>query len=279
MFRAGGRALSILAGALLLAASAAPAAAAPKADPWVDWAADDPAGTVRVDHAEWDRFLGRYLVTNHPSGTNRVRYDSVTPGDRSALGEYLRRLEGTEVSRLNRDEQKAYWINLYNARTVQVILDHYPVKSIRDIDVSPGLFRSGPWGAKLLSIQGRRVRLDDIEHRILRPLWKDNRIHYAVNCASLGCPNLQPAAYTPANLEDLLEKGAREFVNHPEGVRLEGDRLRLSAIYRWFRDDFGGSEESVLRHLRKYAAPGLAEKLAGFRGKISYGYDWRINEP
>jgi hypothetical protein len=161
-------------------------------------------------------------VTEHPSGIHRVRYGSVTPDDRKALGDYLRALEGTEVSGLGREEQKAYWINLYNALTVMVVLDRYPVGSIRDIDISPGLFRRGPWGAKLLTIQGRKVSLDDIEHRILRPLWKDSRIHYAVNCASLGCPNLQPEAYTRANTESLLEKGAREFVNHPRGVRLEG---------------------------------------------------------
>ncbi len=271
--------MALLKGLLIVAVAASAAPAAPEADPWTIWAAHDPKGEVRVDHAEWDRFLGEYLVTEHPSGIHRVRYGSVTPDDRKALGDYLRALEGTEVSGLGREEQKAYWINLYNALTVMVVLDRYPVGSIRDIDISPGLFRRGPWGAKLLTIQGRKVSLDDIEHRILRPLWKDSRIHYAVNCASLGCPNLQPEAYTRANTESLLEKGAREFVNHPRGVRLEGNRLRLSSIYRWFRADFGGSEESVLRHLRKHAEPGLSEKLTGFRGKISYDYDWRINEP
>lgn len=274
-----GTGLAFLPGVLLLALSVAPAAAAPKADPWSFWAANDPAGSVRVDHAPWDRFLNKYVAANDPSGINRVRYASVTPDDRRELEAYLRDLQGVDATRLNRPEQKAYWINLYNALTVKVILDHYPVKSIRDIDISPGLFSSGPWGAKLLSIQGRKVSLDDIEHRILRPFWKDNRVHYAVNCASLGCPNLQPEAYTPANTEALLEKGAREYVNHPRGVRLEADRLLLSGIYDWFQADFGGSEESVTRHLRKYAASGLAAKLTGFRGEISYEYDWRINGP
>ena len=272
-----GTSLAFLPVVLLLALSVAPAAAAPKADPWSFWAANDPAGRVRVDHGPWDRFLSKYVTANDPSGINRVPYASVTPDDRRALEAYLRDLQGVEATQLNRLEQKAYWINLYNALTVKVILDHYPVKSIRDIDISPGLFSSGPWGAKLLSIQGQEVSLDDIEHRILRPFWKDNRIHYAVNCASVGCPNLQPEAYTPANTETLLEKGAREYVNHPRGVRLEADRLRLSGIYDWFQGDFGGSEESVARHLRKYASPGLAAKLTEFRGEISYEYDWRIN--
>lgn len=269
----------LLLSAQLVSTGAAPAAAAPKAVPWSFFAANDPANRVRVDHSPWDRFLKRYVVTNHPSGINRVRYASVTPEDRRALDDYLRRLQGVDVTGLNRPEQRAYWINLYNSLTAKVVLDHYPVKSIRDIDISPGIFSDGPWGAKLLTIQGQEVSLDDIEHRILRPLWKDNRVHYAVNCASLGCPDLQPEAYTAENAETLLEKGAREYVNHPRGVHVSGGRLHLSSIYHWFQADFGGSEESVLRHLQQHAASTLAEILNGFKGKVSYGYDWRVNAP
>lgn len=270
---------SLLLSVQLLFPGVPPAAAAPKAEPWAFWAANDSAGRIRVDHAPWDRFLKKYVVTNHPSGVNRVRYASVTPDDRKSLDAYVQKLQQVEVTRLDRSEQKAYWINLYNALTVKVILDHYPVKSIRAIKISPGLFSSGPWGANLVTIQGQKVSLDDIEHRILRPLWKDNRVHYAVNCASLGCPNLQPEAFTPENTEALLEKGAREYVNHPRGARFAGDRLYLSSVFDWFQADFGGTEEGVLRHLERYAAPGLAGRLKGFHGKISYDYDWRINEP
>ena len=270
--------LSLLLSVQFLAQGATPVSAASRAEPWSFWAANDPSSQVRVDHGPWDRFLRKYVVANHPSGINRVRYASVMPEDRRSLDAYVQQLQQEKVPRLNRSEQEAYWINLYNALTVKVILDHYPVKSIRDINISPGLFSSGPWGAKLLSIQGQKLSLNDIEHRILRPLWKDNRVHYAVNCASLGCPNLQPEAYTAENLEALLEKEGREYVNHPRSVRLEGDRLKLSSIYDWFQADFGGSEESVVRHLKTYADPGLAGKLTGFQGKISYAYDWRINE-
>ncbi len=264
---------------MLIALGVAPAAAAPKAEPWRFWAANDPGSRRSIDHAPWDRFLKKYVVTNHPSGINRVRYASVTPDDRKSLDAYVQQLQRVEVTRLNRSEQKAYWINLYNALTVKVLLDHYPVKSIRNIKISTGVFSSGPWGAKLLTIQGQSVSLNDIEHRILRPLWKDNRVHYAVNCASIGCPSLQPEAYTPENMETLLEKGAREYVNDPRGVRLAGDRLYLSSIYDWFQADFGGSEEAVLLHLEKNAGPDVAGRLKGYHGKISYDYDWRINEP
>ncbi|HEX9715341.1 MAG TPA: DUF547 domain-containing protein [Desulfurivibrionaceae bacterium] len=173
-----------------------PAAAAPSPDPWPRWQAHEPDSPRVVDHAPWDIMLKKYLVTSHPSGINRFRYGSVSAADRQMLAEYLRKLQTAKVSSLNRQEQKAYWINLYNALTVQVILDHYPVKSIKDIDISPGLFSNGPWDAKLLAIEGEKVSLNDIEHRILRPIFKDRRLHYALNCASLGCPNLQPKAYT-----------------------------------------------------------------------------------
>ena len=252
--------------------------AAPKADLWPRWNRHDAASTVRVDHSAWDRFLNRYLEVDHPSGINRIRYADVTAGDRRQLDSYIERLQGTPVSRLNREEQMAYWINLYNAATIRVILDHYPVSSITKIDLSSGLFSRGPWEAKLLEVEGEEISLNDIEHRILRPIWKDPRVHYAVNCASMGCPNLQNRAYTAANLEVLLDRGAREYVNHPRGVSVEGKKLVLSSIYDWFQEDFDGSEEGVLRHLRRHAAPELATELDNYSGRVGYAYDWSLNE-
>ena len=111
-----------------------------------------------------------------------------------------------------------------------MILAHYPVASVHDIRLS-GLFTIGPWQAKLLTIEGEKVSLDDIEHRILRPIWKDNRPHYALNCASLGCPNLAPVSYTSANLEQLLEQGARAYINHPRGVFCQDGTCAFSSIY------------------------------------------------
>jgi hypothetical protein len=187
-------------------------------------------------------------------------------------------LTQTAVSRLNRNEQKAFWINLYNALTVKVILDHYPVKSIRDIDISPGLFSDGPWGKKLVSVEGEDISLDDIEHRILRPVWKDPRVHYGVNCASHGCPNLQPEAFTAENSDELLDKGAREFVNSPRGARIENGKLTVSSIYVWFKPDFGGTDAGVIDHLKKYAQPGLRTQLEKIDRISDNQYDWTLNE-
>ncbi len=264
--------------ALVLMGLHAAAHAAPKPDLWPYWEANDPSSTTRVDHSKWGLFLDRYLVTGTPSGVNLVRYGEVTPADRRLLETYVGELQAVQVTRLSRAEQKAYWINFYNALTIKVILDHYPVDSITDIDISPGLFSNGPWGAKLVQVEEKEISLDDIEHRILRPIWQDNRVHYAVNCASIGCPNLQGEPFTAENTERLLEKGAREYIRNPRGARFAGDRrMVLSSIYDWFQVDFGGSEKGVLRHLSRYAEPDFAERLDRFDGDIDYEYDWDLN--
>ncbi len=257
--------------------TATPGYAAPKAELWPRWEKHDPASTQTIDHTLWDKFLKRNLVAPHPSGINRVRYTGVAPEDRKALKGYLKNLQSLPISSYNRAEQKAYWINLYNGLTVDLVLSRLPIESIRDVNISPGLFVRGPWGAKLLTVEEERLSLDDIEHRILRPIWKDNRVHYAVNCASLGCPNLQPDAFTSANTEALLESGAREYVNHPRGLVINNGKLRVSSIYVWFQEDFGGSAEGLMEHWSKYAKQVLAEALKSYSGGLEHDYDWRLN--
>ena len=267
--------LTVMTLALLVAQTAG---AAPKADLWPRWEKNDPANKQKVDHSAWDAFLKKYIVAPHPSGINRVNYATVAPEDHTALANYVKSLESVAVSGYSRAEQRAYWINLYNAMTVELILTRFPVKSIRDINISPGLFSSGPWGAKLMTVEGEKLALDDIEHRILRPIWKDNRIHYAVNCASLGCPNLQPAAFTAENTESLLERGAREYVNHRRGVSLQSGKLKVSSLYVWFQEDFGGSAEGLMEHWAKYAGKTLADALLSYSGGLEHDYDWRLND-
>jgi hypothetical protein len=254
------------------------APAAPKAELWPRWQKHDPANRKTIDHYEWDRFLKQYVVAPHPSGINRVRYHAVTVETAKSLKAYLQAMQDAAISNYNRAEQKAYWINVYNAVTVDLILRRLPVKSIRDINISPGLLARGPWGAKLISVEGERLSLDDIEHRILRPIWKDPRVHYALNCASLGCPNLQPAAFTAENTEALLERGAAEFINHPRGVTIQKGRLQVSSIYVWFQEDFGRDPEDLMKHWQKYARAQLADELEKYSGGLSHDYDWRLND-
>jgi len=270
--------------AIVLAVLALPLAAftsieallAPKAELWERWTPQDPASTAEIDHAAWAALLARYVKTD-TNGVNRFDYAQVSAADREALRGYIARLSGVAIGRYARPEQLAYWINLYNALTVQVILDHYPVASIRDIDISPGLFADGPWGATLATVDGQPVTLNDIEHRILRPIWRDPRIHYAVNCASVGCPNLAAAPYRRATIEPMLDDAARAYVNSPRGARFEDGRLIVSSIYIWFGDDFGGGDAAVIEHLRRYAGAPLREMLRDKSAIDGHAYDWSLN--
>lgn len=251
---------------------------APSAKLWPRWQMHNETSTLTVDHSAWDRLLKAYVMLE-PDGINRFAYGKVAATDRATLDAYIAALSHTAVSQLNRAEQRAFWINLYNALTVQVILAHYPVKSIRDIDISPGLFADGPWDRKLVEVEGEPVSLNDIEHRILRPIWRDPRIHYAVNCASLGCPNLQPEAFTAANSDVLLDRAARAYINHPRGARVENGKLIVSSIYVWFAEDFGSTDAAVIDHLRRYADADLLAALTNITTTGGHAYDWRLNEP
>ena len=265
---------------LLVALSAATAFAAlgvPKSDLWPHWTKHDAQSQETIDHGDWDRLLNSY-VTAAPDGVNRFDYRNVSDMDRKTLKGYIGRLAATQISRFSRSEQMAYWINLYNALTVQVILDHYPVESIREINISPGLFAFGPWGKKLVTIEGQEVSLNDIEHRILRPIWQDPRIHYAVNCASIGCPDLQRTAFTGSNLERMLDIAAKSYINHPRGVRLDNGELTVSSIYVWFQVDFGDSDKGVIEHLKQYAKPPLKSALESKTEIDDDDYDWNLNE-
>ena len=255
---------------------------APKSDLWPRWQTHNAENNEVIDHSAWHIFLEKYLVTNPlntessaVSGINRLRYAGVSEKDRTLLDNYLKNLEGTAVSSFSRPQQRAFWINLYNASTVNLILEHYPLETITNISFS--FFSFGPWDEDLLSVEGVELSLNDVEHRILRPIWKDKRTHYALNCASLGCPNLLPQAFTYLNTESLLEQGARDYINHPRGVKIQGENLILSKIYEWYQADFGGNEEGVIKHLQRYSTNKKLDYLLADDLEIEYQYNWRLN--
>ena len=162
------------------------AIAAPKAELWPRWEAHDAAAARTIDHKPWGRFLAVYLSMGN-DGINRLDYGNVSKAHRQMLKQYIGQLSALPISQYSRAEQRAYWINIYNSLTVDLVLSHYPVKSITDIDISPGFFSFGPWDKKLVRVERQMLSLNDIEHRILRPIWRDPRLHYVLNCASLGC--------------------------------------------------------------------------------------------
>lgn len=236
--------------------------------------------TETVDHTSWDRQL-KAFVQPGPDGLNRVDYMALKKDGRQTLEAYLRRLEQVDPRRLDRAEQFAFLANLYNAKTVEIVVARYPVKSILEISLGGGLVAAisgGPWKAKVLKVGGIELSLDDIEHAILRPIFKDPRVHYALNCASVSCPNLRTEAFTGARLNEQLEAAAHAYVNSPRGVRLDAGRLIFSSIYVWYRADFGDSDQGVLQHLRQYAGPALGQELTRVTSIADHAYDWGLND-
>lgn len=232
----------------------------------------------------FDELLARYLVQGD-DGINRIDYDrwKANAADRSKLAGYVTALAAQNPSAMQRNEAFAYWANLYNAATLEVVIDHYPVKSIREIKSVTSIFDIkgfiGPWRTTIATVEGRSVSLDDIEHTIMRPTFRDSRVHYAANCASIGCPNLAPRAWRQETLDKDLDAAARAFVNHPRGVQVGADgSLRLSSIYKWFVEDFGGTSAGVIAHLRRYASPELLARIPAHARGFDDDYDWSINE-
>ncbi len=257
---------------------ARPADAAPDADLWEYWLPYDPANPARIDHVEWDAFVQRHRVIGG-DGVARIAYRGVTFGDRDRLQRYIDGLSVVPILNYRREAQLAYWFNLYNALVVRLVLDFYPVESIQDIDISPGFFTSGPWEFPIVEVDGKMLTLDDIEHRILRPIWHDPLIHYGVSCAAIGCPNLASTAFTAENTPLLLVEGAAIYVNDPRGAKIDGDGdFVVSELYDWYEEDFGGSEEGILAHLAQYAAEHLTAMLLGRDEIDGFDYDWRLND-
>lgn len=244
------------------------------------WDQSDPESDTTIDHSDWQVILDAYLVTDDPSGVHLFDYQSLmeNTSERQRLNDYLDHLQRLDPRQYSKDTQMAYWINLYNALTIKVVVDAYPVTSILDIyhGENPG---TGPWKETVTMIAGVELTLDNIEHDILRPIWQDNRIHYGVNCASIGCPNLASEVFTATNLETLLNHCAKDYVNHLRAVELLDEAFGVtSSLYFWYMEDFGNSEEGVLEHLSKFADEDLAKQLKGFEGTLDHEYDWTLNE-
>ncbi|MBF0235305.1 MAG: DUF547 domain-containing protein, partial [Desulfamplus sp.] len=194
--------------------------------------------------------------------------------EESRLDEYLKVLEDTDSKSLAGNERFAFYVNAYNAWTIKLILSAYPgIKSIKELG---SLFKS-PWKKKICRVDRQIISLDDIEHKILRPIFKDARVHFAINCASKGCPVLISEPYTGSAMESQLELCAQLFINDPARNYLQGDTLYVSSIFKWFSKDFGNN---IVGFISKYALSSLKAQLSARAGKIKVAYldyDWSLN--
>ena len=195
-------------------------------------------------------------------------------GEEKKLDEYLKILGKTDFTKLPRNEQYAYYVNAYNAWTVKLILTGYPgITSIKEL----GTFWKSPWKKKICRIGGKKISLDDIEHRILRPRFKDPRIHFVVNCASKSCPPLRSEPYSGKILDQQLDDATRSFLNDPTQNYLQGKTLYVSSLFKWYKGDF---KDGVISFFLKYAEGDLKKKLLVNKDKITVKYlhyDWSLN--
>jgi hypothetical protein len=245
---------------------------------WPKWEVNSPLSQTVISHKLWQDFLNRRIVTNEEN-INLVDYGHMTQTDLNLLKTYLKSMAEININDYNRNEQLAYWLNVYNALTVQIAANYYPVTSVQEINISPGLFSIGPWGANLITIKETSLTLDDIDNRIIRAIWNDPRTHYALNNATIGSPNLSRKAYQSDTLEEQLNTAASTYINSLRGVSVIEGKLIISKLYEWYEEDFGGTKQDVIFHLLQFAKEPLQSQLKHINSIDSYIYNWHINSP
>lgn len=214
---------------------------------------------VARSHAAFDSLLQKYV-----SGTGQVNYKGLK-ADSAGLQAYCRLLaENPPRETWSQAEKLAYWINVYNAFTMKLIVDNYPTASILRFDGGK------TWDVKRITLGGKKYSLNQIENEIIRPQFKEPRIHFALNCAAKSCPPLYNRAYTAENLEDALESRAKQFINHTGYNSFSAGKAVVSKIFDWYGADFG----DLKKYLNRYAdTPIKASAMVSFKE-----YDWDLNE-
>ncbi len=224
------------------------------------------SGTT-VDHSIYATLLGEYVKQG------QVDYRGFK-ADEAKLDQYLKVLEKTDSKNLSRNEQFAFYVNAYNAWTIKLILSGYPgIQSIKDL----GSIIKSPWKKKICRIDGDIITLDDIEHSILRPRFKDPRVHFAINCAAFSCPPLISEPYRGNTLAQQLDNSARAFINNPQRNYIKGNTLFVSKIFKWFAEDFN---DDIVGFFLRYAKGDFKLELKAKKEalKIKYlHYDWSLN--
>lgn len=232
------------------------------------------AGQSFTAHAQFDHSAFDTLLKTHVDDEGWVDYDGFLK-DKETLKKYLEALKANppKEDSWSDKEQLAYWINAYNAFTIDLVLQHYPVKSIKDIGSKIQIpFVNSPWDIKFIEIDGKKLDLNNIEHSIIRKKFDEPRIHFAVNCASYSCPLLRNEAFTASKLDSQLDEQTRKFINDPKRNKITGKKAQLSKIFSWYGGDF--TKNSTLKEfIAKYSDAEVSKST-----KISYlNYQWQLN--
>jgi len=246
------------------------------------------ASYADFNHSAWDSLLNKNVTMTNGGKASVVNYNAMK-ADQAKLDSYLAaigKVSQAQFNRWSKDEQLAFLINVYNAGTVDLVLTKYPnIKSIKDIG---GIF-SSPWKQDFVTVLGKKRSLDDIEHNLIRGsgLYNEPRIHFAVNCASIGCPALLDDAYTGSKLDKQLEQVTSKFLADSSRNRLKGNTLEVSPIFKWYKEDFESNwrgTKDLEGFLARYnSSLGLNKSqtadLKNGKTKISYtDYNWNLNK-
>ena len=215
--------------------------------------------SAQPNYNDWDKFLKKYV-----SDSGDVDYTAIK-ANKAELTKIINIFERSKPDKTwNKNEQLAFWINAYNVFTIQLITDNYPLKSIRDLDGGK------TWDVKRIKIGSKMYSLNNIENDIIRPEFKDARIHFAVNCATKSCPPLLNAAFIPKTLDVQLDNQTKKFINHKKYQRISSSEIKLSKIMDWYAVDFG----NVINFINKYSNTKIKPNI-----KIAYlEYDWQLND-
>lgn len=261
---------------LFVSQFASMALAGPKTTIGQKWPVADQVSMDRINHQPWDQLLKKYV-----DATGNVNYTAwnQASADRQLLTAYLHHLSRASRSLpASKPAQLAFWINAYNAVTVEGILRVYPTTSIRNHTAK--IYGYNIWHDLLLQVGAEASSLDQIEHKILRPL-KEPRIHFAIVCASHSCPRLRNEAYTAAQLEQQLQDNSQVFFANRENFSYNPSTktVVLSSILKWFAEDFGSNQTAQLKTITPYLSPATAQFIQSGNVTISYAdYDWSLND-
>lgn len=211
------------------------------------------------DYKNYGQFLKKYVSVD-----GKVNYENISKG-KPELATIIKQFEkNSPKKKWSRNEKLAYWINAYNMYTIQLIINNYPLKSIKDIE--------SPWDKEFISIENKNISLGHIEHKILRKM-NEPRIHFAINCASFSCPNLKNYPFEPEKLDNQLQVVAKSFINDKTKNIISANEIKISAIFDWFGDDFK-TNGSLIDYLNKYSSTKINKNA-----KINFlEYNWNLNK-
>lgn len=238
-----------------------------------------PAFANEPDYSAWNAILQKYY-----DPARGMDYARLKANDAATLQNLRQQLGRADVAAMNRNEQLAYWINVYNVNVVATVVEHYPVESIRDISTDP-IVRLNVFRKERVPFGGAMLSLDDVEHEKIRKGFRDPRIHFAINCAAKSCPPIRPEAFTGTRVSAQLDDQTRRFLNGPLGVRFgkKGDTLvmHVTKIVDWFGDDFDRWGGGKVAFIRRHLMPEKQRLIDRASGKIDIeydDYDWALND-